>query len=64
MAKLLPLKFQCPSHRKTSNEIIVRIQGKLFSNEVFDGISILLIDERIKRDRNDSRLFLLNDSCL
>lgn len=27
--------------------------GKLFSNEVFDGISILLIDERIKKDRND-----------
>ena len=27
--------------------------GKIFSNEVFDGISILLIDERIKKDRND-----------
>jgi len=27
--------------------------GKLFSNEMFDGISILLIDERIKRDRDD-----------
>ena len=27
--------------------------GKIYSNEVFDGISILFIDERIKRDRND-----------